>query len=130
MKNKKHFTLIELLIVVTIIAILVAMLLPILHRAKYKARLAICMNNLKQIATMTHVYANDSNDLYPERKDITSNSGIKATNLKGGVDDRDPIRPYLPINKIMNDNFVTPVDLENSTQKRIESPFLPSIAKI
>jgi len=74
--------LIELLVVIAIIAILAAMLLPALSRAKSAGQSASCISNLKQLQVGYLMYANDNNDLQPPNKAGPDPSG-GARNLVG-----------------------------------------------
>jgi prepilin-type N-terminal cleavage/methylation domain-containing protein len=61
----KGFTLLELLLVVTVIAMVAALLLPALSSAKSKARRSVCLNNLRQLNLGVRMFADNSNDTIP-----------------------------------------------------------------
>jgi prepilin-type N-terminal cleavage/methylation domain-containing protein len=71
MRTQRAFTLIELLVVIAIIAILAALLLPSLSRARQTAQGSSCLNNLRQWGFATQMFAGDNQDFLP--KDGTPN---------------------------------------------------------
>jgi len=100
---KKGFTLIELLVVIAIIAILAAMLLPVLSRARENARRGVCMSNLKQIGLALKMYAQDYDEFFPYVSATVANTLPGAVNgetghafclLLGRVRDTNDTYPY------------------------------------
>ena len=79
------FTLIELLVVIAIIAILAALLLPALSKAKGEAQSIACMNNLRQLQLCFLLYTHDNNDRFPPNHsvyDITTGAPIPGLDLR------------------------------------------------
>ncbi|HEX5400140.1 MAG TPA: prepilin-type N-terminal cleavage/methylation domain-containing protein [Verrucomicrobiae bacterium] len=69
-ENKRGFTLIELLVVIAIIAILAALLIPVLARAKQTAQGISCLSNMKQLQLGAMLYANNNEETWPANKTL------------------------------------------------------------
>lgn len=84
---RNAFTLVELLVVITIIAILAALLLPVLSMAKAKAKQIQCASNMRQALTWLHLYSADHEDTLPEYMAIHR----EYLDLRGRADTRKAI---------------------------------------
>jgi prepilin-type N-terminal cleavage/methylation domain-containing protein len=82
--KRRAFTLIELLVVIAIIAILAAMLMPVLSRGKERGRTAVCLSNLHQIGVALQIYIDQNDNHLPFMQDRSTNS--MTTNIYPSVD--------------------------------------------
>jgi len=74
------FTLVELLVVIAIIALLAALLLPVLGRAKETARATVCLGNLHQVGIALQIYVQENRNKMPVMRDVSTDPAVAATN--------------------------------------------------
>ena len=92
--RRKGFTLVELLVVVTIIALLIGILMPQLRGAKAQAKRSACANNLRQIGIALQAYLVDNNDRFPFASHVPS-YGSFPLDTPEPIYIADVLRPYL-----------------------------------
>jgi prepilin-type N-terminal cleavage/methylation domain-containing protein/prepilin-type processing-associated H-X9-DG protein len=94
-RQKKAFTLVELLVVIGIISVLISMLLPALNKAREAAKKVSCASNLRQIGTAMQMYGNDNKGWLPPYWSDTAYT-VPAHNLGNGIDGRRCVALLLP----------------------------------
>jgi prepilin-type N-terminal cleavage/methylation domain-containing protein len=102
--SQAGFTLVELLVVIAIIAILAALLLPVLAKAKDQGKLSQCESNMKQLQICYNMYVGDYNDRLPPNEseaafDTTTNSWISGDAQTDGTTDNIKLGLLWPYNQ-------------------------------
>jgi prepilin-type N-terminal cleavage/methylation domain-containing protein len=129
--SKKGFTLVELLVVITIIVILLALLAPALDQAIYQAELAVCGANQRATASGVMLYATGNKRFYPHREGVRDdvawitfqiyNGGTAFQVVANGgqgsntaiYDDRKLLRTFLSLNASLNDPLAGKLDFND-----------------
>lgn len=110
------FTLVELLVVITIIVALLALLIPAMDAAIYQTELAVCAANQKGIGNGVIGYAMENKRRYPHREHLVNWYSvplvIKYTLFGQSLDDRPLLRPFLSINKSLRCPMQEEVNLD------------------
>jgi prepilin-type N-terminal cleavage/methylation domain-containing protein len=115
-RSQPGFTLVELLVVITIIVVLLALLVPAVDHALYQAELAVCGSQMKGVVSGVQVYAADHRRAYPVNKLIEAGQSVQPFNLTDGSgnearDNRTHVMPYINLQALV-DPLCTPVRLD------------------
>jgi prepilin-type N-terminal cleavage/methylation domain-containing protein len=119
-ESSRGFTLIELLVVIAIIAILAAIVFPILESAKAKAKQTECASNIRQIVTAATNYADDWNSRLPGLNafgDLQEGRFDQSSRTIRPLTWRGPLWKYLKTRAI----FVCPLDLQHRKEANLNS---------
>jgi prepilin-type N-terminal cleavage/methylation domain-containing protein len=120
-KNKKGFTLIELLVVIAIIAILAAILLPALAKAKMRAQSINCVSNFKQMGMALHIYTDEFTDRLPPGGDVDPMSSnpvgldLEQAPVYSGTTKSSNFKKWLPYYLATYMSLPAPSDIQQMT---------------
>ena len=120
-QNRSGFTLVELLVVVSVIAILVSLLIPAVEQAMYQAQLSACAANMKTVATAATVYAADHQQHYPKRHKNYSWDGLwlrlpPSYDSRWPFDLRAQFAPYMSVKSFL-DPMLGGVSLDDAANR-------------
>jgi prepilin-type N-terminal cleavage/methylation domain-containing protein/prepilin-type processing-associated H-X9-DG protein len=116
-RTRSGFTLVELLVVIGVIAILIALLLPALKRAREQAQSIACMNILRQYGTFQRLYAHENKGLCP---------GTTVSYIDAGVPKTTPWTRFFPFVEMMAPKGVA--DPRTQARERMKCPACPNTA--
>jgi prepilin-type N-terminal cleavage/methylation domain-containing protein len=94
MRQRRAFTLVELLVVIGIIAVLIAVLLPALGKARSQALLTVCMSNEKQLVAALMMYCNDNRGCFPGGPGGYYDNGVLKYTVRLAAWDTEARNPY------------------------------------
>jgi prepilin-type N-terminal cleavage/methylation domain-containing protein/prepilin-type processing-associated H-X9-DG protein len=122
------FTLIELMIVITIITLLIAILMPIVSSARESSRQAVCMSNMRQIATAELAYALDHEGAFPPCFMNNGNPGTSNFATAGVVNEYpNPLGSILPYISNNRKIYTCPAGMDGRIIQRDPSEYSPLI---
>jgi len=115
MQFQKGFTIVELLVVITIIVVMLALLAPALDNAVYQAELALCGSKIHAVMSGAQTYAVGNKRQYPSsRRDISSERPAYSIKYPTGPDERTYLRTFLSLNDALNCPLRKKIDIETT----------------
>jgi prepilin-type N-terminal cleavage/methylation domain-containing protein len=112
----RAFTLIELLVVMGIIAVLMAILVPVLGQARASSQSVACLSNLRQIMMAFNLYANDNRQSLPLSSDPLKSDQSWESYLKKYLASRDAFR--CPADNVLFENYFSSYDWRDTGDPR------------